>query len=78
VSNNRPPAQGANRPTHTLSIKCGEGDAVEFITLTGLFPGESKDGRQMMKGKPQATVLVRLEDGRELKAEQFFVMQKDK
>lgn len=70
--------QSANvQPTHTLSAKCGEGDAVEFISLTGLFPGESKDGRSMMKGKPRATVIIRTEDGRELTASQFFVMQKD-
>ena len=71
-------AQTANaQPTHTLSVKCGEGDSVEFINLPGLFAGQSKDGRSMMKGKPRATILVRTEDGRELTANQFFVMQKD-
>ena len=72
------PSAGDNKPTHTLSIKCGEGDSVEFITLTGLFAGETKDGRKMLKGKPRAEVIVRLEDGREVKADQFFISAKDR
>lgn len=72
-----PKAEGASQPTHTLSIKCGEGDNVEFINLTGLFPGETKDGRSMMKGKPRATVIIRTEDGRELVGTQFFVNSKN-
>jgi hypothetical protein len=72
------PSVSGDKPTHTLSIKCGEGDAVEFITLTGLFAGETKDGRKMLKGKPRAEVIVRLEDGREVKADQFFISAKDK
>lgn len=74
----KPSVSGDNKPTHTLSIKCGEGDNVEFITLTGLFGGETKDGRKLLKGKPRAEVIVRLEDGREVKADQFFISAKDK
>ena len=64
-------------PTHTFSVRCGEGDNVEFISLTGLFPGQTKDGRSMMKGKPnKVKILLQLEDGRELIADQFFVNAK--
>jgi len=70
-------ATDSNLPTHSLSAKVGEGDNVEFIPLTGLFAGETKDGRSMMKGKPRATVIIRTEDGRELVASQFFVTAKN-
>ncbi len=72
-----PKSEVGSQPTHTLSIKCGEGDAVEFINLTGLFPGETKDGRAMMKGKPRVQVIIKTEDGRELVGSQFFVSAKN-
>ena len=78
TGNNKPKSEGI-KPTHSLSVKVGEGDNIEFIPLTGLFPGETKDGRVMMKGKPnKLEVILRLEDGREVKAEQFFVTAREK
>lgn len=73
ASNQKPASNDANQPTHTLSARVGEGDNVEFIPLTGMFPGQTKDGRAMMKGKPNVQVIIKTADGRELVAEQFFV-----
>ncbi len=74
----KPKAEGDNRPTHSLSAKVGEGDSVEFINLTGLFAGQTKDGRAMFKGKPnKVEVIIRLEDGRELKADSLIVTAKN-
>ena len=71
-------AEGANRPTHGLSIRCGEGDNSTFVDLTGLFPGSTKDGRSMFKGTSKLALIVRMEDGTELVGSQFFVTAKDK
>jgi hypothetical protein len=74
----KPKAEGENRPTHSLSAKVGEGESVEFINLTGLFPGQTKDGRAMFKGKPnKLEVFIRMEDGRELKVESLIVTAKN-
>jgi hypothetical protein len=71
------PKSDSVKPTHSLSAKCGEGDSIEFINLTGLFPGETKDGRAMLKGKPNKVVMIlRLEDGREVQADSFIITAK--
>jgi hypothetical protein len=73
-----PRAEGSNFPTHNLSIRCGEGDSTTFVELTGLFAGETKDGRALLKGKPKVQVIIRMEDGTELIGSQFFVTAKNK
>ena len=55
-----------------------DGEAVKFINLTGLFPGETKDGRAMFKGKPKETLFLRLEDGHEVAIDGFLVTAKEK
>lgn len=64
-------------PTHNLAVRCGEGDNVQFVDLTGLFPGSTKDGRALLKGKPKFEIIVRMEGGVELKAEQFLITAKN-
>lgn len=73
-----PKATGANKPSHNLSIMVKDGEAVEFINLTGLFPGETKDGRAMFKGKPKESIFIRLQDGREVSVDGFLVTAKEK
>lgn len=73
-----PKAPGANKPSHNLSIMVKDGEAVEFINLTGLFAGETKDGRAMYKGKPKEALFIRLPDGREVSIDGFLVTAKDK
>lgn len=70
--------EGANKPSHNLSIMVKDGEAVEFINLTGLFAGETKDGRAMFKGKPKDAISLRFADGREVAVDGFLVTAKDK
>lgn len=80
---NKPATAGASkpktdgvRPSHNLSIMVKNGEEVEFINLTGLFPGETKDGRAMFKAKPKEALSLRLQDGREVAVESFIVTAK--
>jgi hypothetical protein len=65
-------------PTHNLAIRCGDGDNSTFVELTGLFGGETKDGRALLKGTSKMQVIIRMEDGTELIGSQFFVTAKNK
>lgn len=65
-------------PTHNLAIRCGEGDNTTFVELTGLFGGETKDGRALLKGTSKMQIIIRMEDGTELIGSQFFVTAKNK
>lgn len=77
-SNSAPKAASGVKPSHNLSIMVKHGELAEFINLTGLFPGETKDGRAMFKGKPKESIFIRLQDGREVAVDGFLVTAKDK
>ena len=49
VANSPKRPEGENKSSHTLSVMIKEGEGVDFINVTGLFPGETKDGRAMSK-----------------------------
>ena len=78
TANSSSAPKGANKPSHNLSIMVKDGETVEFINLTGLFPGETKDGRAMFKGKPKESIFIRLQDGREVSVDGFLVTAKEK
>lgn len=69
------PAAGSsgNAPTHNLAVRSGSGDDVQFIDVSGLWAGETKDGRQLLKGKPRdVELIIRTPEG-EFVAEQFII-----
>ena len=67
------PASSNNAPTHNLAVRSGSGDDVQFIDVSGLWAGETKDGRQLLKGKPRdIELIVRTPEG-EYVAEQFII-----
>lgn len=67
----------ANAPTHNLAVRSGSGDSAQFIDIGGLWAGETKDGRMLLKGKPRdMEVLIRTPEG-EFVAEQFIITAKN-
>lgn len=66
-------ASSSNAPTHNLAVRSGSGDSVQFIDVSGLWAGETKDGRQLLKGKPKdIELIIRTPEG-EFLAEQFII-----
>lgn len=66
-----------NAPTHNLAVRSGSGENVQFIDLSGLWAGETKDGRQLLKGKPKdIELIVRTPEG-EFIAEQFIITSRN-
>lgn len=71
AQNNKPAS--SNAPTHNLAVRSGSGDNVQFIDVSGLWAGETKDGRLLLKGKPKdIELLIRTPEG-EFVAEQFII-----
>jgi hypothetical protein len=74
----KPKMEEKEEATHSLSIRVGEGDAVEFISVGNLWTGKTKDGRSMYKGSPyKIKLLAHTEDGRQLDVQGFFVTAKN-
>jgi len=70
-------ASSGNAPTHNLAVRSGSGDNVQFIDVSGLWAGETKDGRMLLKGKPRdAELIIRTPEG-EFVAEQFIITAKN-
>lgn len=66
-------SSSGNAPTHNLAVRSGSGDSVQFIDVSGLWAGETKDGRQLLKGKPRdIELIIRTPEG-EFVAEQFII-----
>ena len=66
-------ASGGNAPTHNLAVRVGSGDDVQFMDVSGLWEGNTKDGRQLLKGKPRdVELIIRTQDG-DFVAEQFII-----
>lgn len=64
-------------PTHLLKIKVGEGDEGKFITLTGLFMGNSEKSGEFLKGKTRSIVSIKMDDGTEVSGNQFYIFPKE-
>ena len=72
-SGQRPSSNNSNAPTHNLAVRSGSGDDVQFIDVSGLWAGETKDGRLLLKGKPRdIELIIRTPEG-EFVAEQFII-----